>query len=268
MYVLCREAKALDLHFLIHLLRSIQIHSIAWDYLGTRIAVACKDKKVRILDPRKTSESDIIMGSAHDSMRPVKVVWVNSHYLITCGFSRSAFREIQLHKLSSDGKSLEVVAKANIDVSPAPLFPYYDEDTNILWAYSKGERTCYCFEVVNVIPDSKDKPSLVKLPPFEHGTLQLSFAFLPKQTVDVKAVNVAHAYRLTSNSVMHVRFSIPRAKMDFFQDDIYNGGVTRETTKPDTKLSIEEWMGGKDSEERLVNIRPEGMPLRKSPHSF
>lgn len=240
-----------------------QVQSVAWDHLGTRIAVACKDKKLRILDPRTFSESNIIVGSSHDSVRPVKIIWVSTHFIITCGFSRSAFREILLHKISQDGKTMETVAKANIDVSPAPLFPHYDEDTNILWTYSKGERTCYAFEVTNIEPESTDKPGLTKLHPFEHGTLQLSFAFLPKQTVDVKAVDVAHAYRLTSNSVMHVRFNIPRAKADYFQDDIYHGGITRETMKPDQSLSIEDWMSGKDPEERYANIRPEGMPLRE-----
>lgn len=213
----------------------------------------------------------MIVGNSHDSMRSVKVVWVNENHLITCGFSRSAFREILLHKISEDGKSLEIVAKANIDVSPAPLFPHYDEDTHILFAYSKGERTCHAFEVTNIsstsTQDSKDassKPTLNKIPRFEHGTLQLSFAFLPKQTVDVKTVDIAHAYRMTSNSVMHVRFSIPRAKLDYFQDDVYNGGVTRETMKPDTSISTEDWMNGENPQDRYIDIRPEGMPLRKS----
>lgn len=245
-----------------------QLHSIAWDSLGTRVAAACKDKKLRIFDPRKSSndEDNIITGPCHDSMRPVKVIWATSTYLITCGFSRSAFREILLHKISNDGKMSEIVAKVNIDVSPAPLFPYYDQDTSILYAYSKGERTCHTFEITNLSQDNKreDKPTFNKLPRFEHGTLQLSFAFLPKQKVNVKEVDITHALRLTSNSIMYVRFNIPRAKMDYFQDDIYNGGITREMMQPDNSLSINEWMNGKAPVERFVNIRPEGMPLRKS----
>lgn len=244
----------------------MQLHSIAWDHLGSRVAVACKDKKIRILDPRKTSSEEITVGPSHDSMRPVKVVWVNSTHLITCGFSRSAFREILLHKINNDGKTTEIIAKMNIDVSPAPLFPYYDEDTHILFTYSKGERTCHAFEVTNITQiggssSGDEKPTFNKLPRFEHGTLQLSFAFLPKQTVNVKEVDIAHAYRLTSNSVIYVRFSIPRAKMDYFQDDIYKGEVTREMMEPDTSLSTEVWMSGKDPVERFVNITPEGIPL-------
>lgn len=250
----------------------IQLHSIAWDTLGTRVAAACKDKKLRILEPRKPSsnEEGIVTGPCHDSMRPVKVIWANSTFLITCGFSRSAFREILLHGIANDGKTIGIITKVNIDVSPAPLFPYYDQDTSILYAYSKGERTCHAFEITNLPQDNRsnsnnqEKPSFNKLPRFEHGTLQLSFAFLPKQKVNVKEVDITHAFRLTSNSVMYVRFNIPRAKMDYFQDDIYNGGITRELMRPDTSLSIEDWMNGKDPVERFVNIRPEGMPLCKS----
>jgi coronin-7 len=153
---------------------------------------------------------------------------------------------------------LEIIGKAQIDVSPAPLFPHYDSDTNILFAFSKGERTCHAYEVNSA---DKNKP-FTKLPSFEHGQLQSAFAFLPKQTVDVRKVEVARAYRLTPASIQHVSFSIPRAKMDFFQDDIFPPTLDKLAASSD--VGPQEWESGRDVEARYVNLRPEGMALRKS----
>lgn len=222
---------------------------------------------LRIFDPRLPNATETSsLGPLHDSLRPVKVIWLTSTHVITSGFSKTAFREILLHRLSGDGKTTEIIAKANIDISPAPLFPVYDEDPKILFVYSKGERTCHAFEVTNVEndqKDTKDVPTFNKLPSFEHGTLQLSFAFLPKQTVDVKNVDIMHGYRLTAGAIQYVRFSIPRAKMEFFQDDIYPDCSTRELLKPDDTITIDAWLAGASASERHINLRPEGMPLRR-----
>lgn len=183
---------------------------------------------------------------------------MDEKHLITSGFSRSAFREILLHRLTGDGKALETIDKAQIDVSPAPLFPHHDQDTNVLFAFSKGERTCHAFEINTT---DKNKP-FTKLPSFEHGLLQSAFAFLPKQSVDVRKVEVARAYRLTPTSIQNVSFTIPRAKMDFFQDDIFPPTLDKLAPSPD--VGPQEWRSGRDVEARYVDLRPEGMPLRKS----
>ena len=183
---------------------------------------------------------------------------MDDKHLVTSGFSRSAFREILLHRVADNGRGLEIIGKTQIDVSPAPLFPHYDPDTNILFAFSKGERTCHAYEVNTA---DKSKP-FTKLPSFEHGQLQSAFAFLPKQTVDVGKVEVARAYRLTPASIQHVSFSIPRAKMDFFQDDIFP--PTLDYLAPSPNVGPQEWQSGQDTKAKYVDLRPEGMPLRES----
>ena len=218
--------------------------------MGSRIAVTCKDKKVRVLDPR-SSETPMIAGTSHDSVRPSKVVWVNDYHLLTCGFTRSAFREIALHKVDAEG--ITTVGRQTLDISPAPLFPHYDMDTNILFAYSKGERICHAFEV-NVDDHSN---LFTKLPGFEHGALQSAYAFLPKQAVDVKSVEVAKAYRLTPNTIQSVSFSIPRAKSDYFQDDIFPPTLDR--LEP-SNVTATEWVQGSNAEPAYVDLQPEGLP--------
>ena len=229
------------------------MHSAAWDALGSRLAVTCKDKKVRILDPRSRDATNSLAGTSHDSVRPSKVVWIDDNHVLSCGFSRSAFRELALHKIGPDG--LTTLGRQTLDISPAPLFPHYDADTNILFAYSKGERICHAFEI-NVNDSSKP---FTKLPGFEHGLLQSAFAFSPKQAVDVKKVEIAHAYRLTPNTIQSVSFSIPRAKLDYFQDDIFP--PTLERLKP-SDVTATEWIQGKNATATYVDLQPAGLPKR------
>lgn len=237
----------------------LQVFSSAWDDLGSKVAFTCKDRKVRVCDIRKlsTGGSEFVTGTSHDSVRPSKVVWAGRGHVITCGFNRSAFREIAVHAVRGD--ALETLARTSLDISPSPLFIEHDRDTGILLAYSKGERTCHAYEV-NLQPASKTDKVLTKLPSFEHGALQISFSFRPKQTVDVRKVEILGCLRMTSSSVQNVSFVIPRARMEFFQDDIFV--PTLERLQP-AELSVDDWLSGKDVQERWVDLQPKDMQPRE-----
>ena len=121
--------------------------------------------------------------------------------------------------------------------------------------YSRGERSCHAFEV----QPSDPKNLFSRLPTFEHGTLQAGFAFLPKARNDIKAVEIIKALRLTPSTVESISFSVPRARLEFFQDDVFI--PTRDGETP--ALSAKEWVEGKDAKLRLVELRPEGLQLRE-----
>lgn len=107
-----------------------------------------------------------------------------------------------------------------------------------------------------VKPDSTP-PALAKLPSFEHGSLQSALSFLPKRALDVTKVEVARCYRLTPSSIQLVSFTIPRAKLDFFQDDVYP--PTLDTSH--AALSSAEYASGKTAQPAYFSLRPAGMPL-------
>ncbi|KAH8917736.1 DUF1900-domain-containing protein [Atractiella rhizophila] len=209
-----------------------------WSPDGTRIAVVTKDRVLRIFDPRNPDK--MITGKTHDSPRVVRVAW-----------------EMILYKV--EGEEAKVTDRLMLDVSPAILFPYTDWDTKIVFAFSRGERTLYCFEAQ---PDTK--PHLFKLPSFDHGTLQSGWSFLPKLEVDVKKVEILKAFRLTPTSVQAVSFTVPRAKGEFFQNDIF---VPTADTRMST-VSPDEWLAGHNKTQPLVNMQPEGMrPVSEAPES-
>ncbi|GAA5978078.1 hypothetical protein JCM11641_006621 [Rhodosporidiobolus odoratus] len=229
------------------------VSSVAWSPDGGLLAVSTKNKQIHILDPR--SPSTLFSSPSHDSVRPVRLAWASDSHLISTGFNRTASRELILYKLDHASEALSVSAKQSLDVSPAPLFPYFDLDTRILLLYSRGERSCLAYEVD--LEDKGSKTPFAKLPSFDHGTLQSAFAFMPKTRVDVKAVEVIKALRLTPNEVQEVSFTIPRAKAAFFQNDIFV--PTRETETP--SMTAQDYKEGKDTPLRMVDLRPEGMKL-------
>ncbi|GAA6027168.1 hypothetical protein JCM8097_002450 [Rhodosporidiobolus ruineniae] len=225
------------------------VSSVAWSPDGALLAVATKNKQLHILDPR--NPSSVTSSPSHDSVRPVRVAWASDTHLVTTGLNRAASRELILYELDAASSKLSQIAKQSLDVSPAPLYPYIDLDTHILLAYSRGERSCLAYEIS---PAAKDKFTL--LPKFEHGTLQSAFAFFNKTSVDVKQVEIIHALRLTPNEIQTINFTIPRAKVDRFQDDIY---VPTRANEP--SMSASEYKAGKNTPRKLVDLRPAGMEL-------
>lgn len=60
------------------------IQSLSWNYEGTCIATTCRDKKVRITDPR----ANVVTQTAdnHSSNRESKAIWIDSNRILTSGF--------------------------------------------------------------------------------------------------------------------------------------------------------------------------------------
>ncbi|SGY44572.1 BQ5605_C001g00176 [Microbotryum silenes-dioicae] len=230
------------------------VSSAAWSPDGSRLALATKTQTLLVLDPR--SPSSMMTTAAHDSIRPVRVCWTDDSHLLSTGFSRSASREIILYSIA-DG-ALSVVGKQMLDVSPAPLFPHVDLDTNVVFLYSRGDRSCHAYEI-----QPAQKPSLfTKLPSFETTTLQNGYAFMPKRMSDVKIVEIARALRLTASTIEVVTFTIPRSKTEYFQDDIFI--PTRDVETP--SLNAQEWIQGRDVLSKRLDLHPEGMkPLSEAP---
>jgi coronin-7 len=235
------------------------LYSAVWSPDGSVLAGAGKDRKLYILDVRGKSQSAFTLGqaSAHDSPRPFNVVWINDTFLLTVGHTTGSLRQVKLFSIDSSDGALTEVAKQNLDVSPSILFPYWDADVDILWLWSKGERLISTFEVQ---PDNVKEPFLA-LTAFQHNHPQLGLAFMRKDCVNVREVEVASSIRLCKDESQKVAWSITRSRPEFFQDDIYRPTIIIE--KP--LLKIDEWLAGKDAHNLpRKSLQPEGMLPCKS----
>jgi coronin-7 len=225
-----------------------QLFSAEWSGCGRYLATCCKDGKIRVYEPTgKSGPHPISEGGEIVPKKGARIAWVlNGQYLIVTGFSKQSERLIMVFKL---GPEPEMVHTLTLDVSPAVLIPFYDEDSGTLFLSSKGESTVTTFEV------SLDSPHLFPLSPYRPSGLHQGLAFLPKNVVDVKNVEFARAYRLTNNTIEPISFTVPRIKTVYFQDDLFpNTKVLWEAT-----LSAEEWMQGSQKQAPMVSLCPEGM---------
>ena len=101
------------------------------------------------------------------------------------GFSSESKRVITIYRT----KDLKKVSSETLDVSPAILIPFYDEDSSTLFLQGKGETTMSCYEV------GLDSPHLFPLSSHQHGGSQ-GFAFLNnKKAMNVRETEFARAYR-------------------------------------------------------------------------
>ncbi|EQB78268.1 coronin-6 [Camelus ferus] len=71
------------------------IHSVCWNSNGSLLATTCKDKTLRIIDPRK-GQVVAERFAAHEGMRPMRAVFTRQGHIFTTGFTRMSQRELGL----------------------------------------------------------------------------------------------------------------------------------------------------------------------------
>ncbi|CAL1674426.1 unnamed protein product [Lasius platythorax] len=223
-----------------------QIFSLAWSPCGQYLASACKDGKLRIYKPR-SSDVPVKEGKGPVGTRGARVVWaLEGRYLVVMGFDKVSERQIYVFKMDNLSTPLNTVG---LDVSPAILMPYYDEDSSTLFLTGRGDSTIYAFEV------TEEPPYCCPLSHHRCSSLHQGLSFLPKNKCDVAIVEFASALRLTNNTIEPLSFTVPRIKSELFQDDLFP--PTKVTWKP--TLSATEWFNGGNKQPSRLNLKPPGM---------
>ncbi|XP_065076430.1 coronin-7 isoform X3 [Ochlerotatus camptorhynchus] len=223
-----------------------QIFSAAWSPCGVYVATVSKDGKLRVYNPRK-SETPIREGTGPVGTRGARLVWaIEGEYIVVTGFDKVSERQIYVYKATDLGAPLGMVG---LDVSPAILIPFYDEDSSTIFATGKGDSTIYCFEI------TEESPFICPLSHHRCSSLTQGLSFLPKNQCDVASVEFAKAQRLTNGTVEPLSFTVPRIKSELFQDDLFP--PTKALWEP--TLSAAEWSAGRDKPAVRISLQPEGM---------
>ncbi|XP_064607683.1 coronin-7-like isoform X2 [Liolophura sinensis] len=223
------------------------IFCASWSPDGRLLATACRDRKLRIFDPR-SSDQPIKEGNGPEGNRGARIVWaLGGRYLVVSGFTKTRQRELSIYNV----ENLEApLSREGLDSTPAILIPYYDEDSSTLLLTGRGDSTVVAFEV------SEEYPHFFRLSDYK-GTLHQALSFLPKCECDVRKVEFARGSVLRATTVEPIAFSVPRVKKDYFQDDIFPD--TKVTWKP--AMSSAEWFSGMNRAPAKVSLRPADMQL-------
>ena len=186
--------------------------SLSWNRSGSLLATSCKDKQVRLVEPR---EGRLVrQGEGHLGAKPSRCVWLGDKKMIlTTGFSKYSERQVALWREDDLSQCLHL---ETIDNSSGVLTPIYDPDTSMVYLVGRGDGNIRFYEVMN------EAPWLQYLNQFVSGAPQRSVGVLPKRGVDVMSCEVFRLYKLHTNRdlVEPISMVVPR-KTDVFQDDIY-----------------------------------------------
>ncbi|XP_021364093.1 coronin-7-like isoform X2 [Mizuhopecten yessoensis] len=223
-----------------------QVFNAAWSPDGKYLSTVCKDGKLRIFNPRKY-QTPLMEGQGPAGARGARLTWVlDGQYLLVTGFSDMNERIISLYDTADLATPLQIM---EVNAAPPVLVPYYDEDSHTVFLSSRGENQLYAYEV------SDEEPYITQLSNFAGEGLHQAFSFLPKITCNPKEVEFARAWRLTSTSLEPISFTVPRVKMEYFQDDLFPD--TRVTWEP--TMTSDEWLSGLNNHARTISLQPRGM---------
>ncbi|XP_030245542.1 coronin-7 isoform X3 [Drosophila navojoa] len=218
------------------------IQSASWREDGTVLATSCKDKCVRIFDPRAAGSPIQMVAESHQSIKDSRVVWLgNQSRILTTGFDAARLRQViirDIRNFNTPEKTLE------LDCSTGILMPLFDPDTNMLFLAGKGDTTINYLEITD-----KD-PYLIE--GLRHTGEQTKGACLvPKRALKVMEAEVNRVLQLTSNMVIPIMYQVPRKTYRDFHADLYP-----ETTGYKTELIASEWLNGTNQAVPKMNLDP------------
>ncbi|CAG4938212.1 unnamed protein product [Parnassius apollo] len=218
------------------------IQSTCWKKDGRLLATSCKDKKVRVLDPR-TSSPVLSVASSHQNIKDSRLVWLgDTDRILTTGFDSARLRQIMIRdirNLSETQKTLE------LDCSTGILMPLFDPDTNMLFLAGKGDITILYMELTD------REPYLVE--GLRHSGEQTKGACLvPKRALRVMEGEVNRVLQLTSSSVVPIMYQVPRKSYREYHADLYP-----DTQGAVTYVSADMWLRRDDRPVPRVSLHPD-----------
>lgn len=208
------------------------IMSTSWSIDGSMVATGCKDKQLRICDPRsgKVAQST----EAHPGVKGFMATWLGARSQIcTVGFSKTGERQVAVWDFRAFSTPLH---SALVDTNPGVITPYYDMATEMVFLLGRGDSTIRYYEV------NDDEPYIHYLDQYRGAASQADITPFAKRFVDYDACEVARFAKLTKDKIEHLMFQVPRKDSKdsgIFHEDLYRYVPS---SKPST--TAQEWLKG------------------------
>ncbi|KAF0294064.1 Coronin-1C [Amphibalanus amphitrite] len=199
----------------------------------------CKDKKIRVLDPR-TGEIEE-EATSHEGSKGSRAIFMKNGLVFTTGFSKMSERQ---YSLRAPGHLNDPIVMTELDTSNGVMFPLYDPDTNLVYLCGKGDSVIRYFEI------TPEPPFVHYINTFQTSDPQRAIGMMPKRGCDVQACEITRFYRVNNNGFVAVHpFVVPR-KSELFQEDLYP-----DTVGDTPAITAEEWMEGSDADPILISLK-------------
>merc|ERR1712072_874088 len=100
------------------------LQDVVLSYNGSQIATSCKDKKMRLHDPRVAAPTGEVQP--HDGSKCFKLAYLGPDgNIVSVGFTRQSKRQFRIW----DPKKMDKqIATIEIDQAAGVIMPFYDED--------------------------------------------------------------------------------------------------------------------------------------------
>ncbi|XP_036445907.1 coronin-7-like isoform X1 [Colossoma macropomum] len=225
-----------------------QLQGLAWKEDGSLLASSCKDKNLRVFDPRAQLTA-VQSVEGFQTNKDSRVRWVKDDYILATGFNQHRQQEVRLwdsRKLNSS------VSSVSLGTSNGTLMPLYDPDSGLLIVSGKGDSVLDCFEVTT------SEPFLSQVSHCLSDASTRGIALVPKQALNVGCCEVLRVMQLTENFIIPISYQVPRKAGQDFHADLY----------PDTlghtpAVTVDEWWQGANKQVDRVSLHPDKRPKGK-----
>jgi len=217
------------------------IYSMSFNRDGSYLATTCKDKKLRILDPR--TGQVVREGICHVGSKASKVIYLGeTGRLFTTGFSRTSDRQYAVWSQDDLNNALRMEM---IDSSSGILIPYYDPDTRMVYVAGKGDGNIRYYEIVD------EEPWIHYLSQYLSGSPQRGLGFMPKRGCETTQCEIFRFYKLHAIRGLcePISMIVPR-KSEQYQNDLYP-----DTVAPTPATTTEEWIKGINREPVYMSMK-------------
>lgn len=215
------------------------IYTMSWNRNGSLLATTCKDKLIRVVDPR---EGTIVQeGKGHDGSKASRCIFIDGNRIFTTGFSKMSERQYAVWDAGNLDKPLKMEM---VDTASGVLFSFWDPDTRMVYVAGKGDGNIRYFEM------SDEPPFAYYLSEYKSSAPQRGLGYMPKRGVDVANCEIARFYKLHSSGLVEpVSMTVPR-KSDMFQPDLFP-----DTASMEPALTANEWLDGKNADPKLMSMK-------------
>lgn len=225
------------------------INTCNWNKNGSQLVTACKDKKLRILDPRQQKVAQEWVG--HLGVKGSRAIWItDKDWVFSVGFTKTSEREFNLW--DPRGDLSKPIAHTNVDSAAGVLAPFYDEDSRMIYLAGKGDGNIRYYEIVD------DAPFIYYLTEYKSASPQRGLNFLPKRGCNTGICEVMRGYKVTPTLVEPISFTVPR-RSDLFQDDLFPPAYAGQAAQ-----TADEWLGGQDVEPKKISLEGGFTPVARS----